>query len=320
MTNPHRYRTAFVRTQGIAIVSVLVVLAALMMLAVGSLVLTQSNLLTAENLTSNSIAKANAEAGLDVTIAWLSAQFLATGEVPAQPADPPYAGLPDGSLMYQAAGNDWYTVNLDGTVAIRVMGTGPRSAEHVSEALLAFNSPVGGGGGSPFQGAVIGCEGVFVSGSGAIDSYDSRVSPYAVANRGRGAHVQTVMSGAAITISGASPIYGNVASTGTVEASGSARVVGDIHASGLVQLKAAATYEGDVRTTGDVEVSNSATIYGSVSSNTNVSFTNVSTVRGSVNAGGNINFTNGGKVNGDATAGGTVTGVNWTNNVLGATR
>src|SRR5690606_12661876 len=70
------------RREGIAIVSVLLVLAALMMLGVGSLVLTQSNLLTAENLTSNSIAKANAEAGVDATVAWLTAQFLATGEVP----------------------------------------------------------------------------------------------------------------------------------------------------------------------------------------------------------------------------------------------
>lgn len=307
------------RTEGIAIVSVLMILVVIMMLGVGSLVLTRSNLWTAENLASNSIAKANAEAGIDATIAWLTASFVADGSVPSTLGQAPYTGIPGTTIQYSLAGSGGYVVNGDDTVTVRIVGVGPRSAEHVSEALLAFHEPTGEGGGSPFQGAVIGCEAVSVKGSGLIDSFDSRVGPYDVLTRGRAAHVQTVVPGAKVTITGASPIYGSVNSTGGVEATGSARVFGDINASGLVELKANAIYEGDVRTTGDVTVSNSSTIYGSVSSNRTVRFTNMSTVRGDVHAGGDITFTNGGKVNGNAMAGGRVTEVTWTDNVLGNT-
>lgn len=311
------YVSSASREGGIAIVSVLMVLAVIMLLGIGSLVLTQSTLLMSENLVSNSIARANAEAGVDATVAWLAAGFEQGGDLPSTLEHAPATSLSSGSLRYDLASGDGYVLNPDGTVTLRIVGTGPRSAEHVSEALVAFEAPEGQGGGSPFQGAVIGCEGVTVSGSGLIDSYDSRVGPYQAHVRGRAAHVKTVAPGAKVTITGASPIYGSVNSTGAVEATGSARVVGDIHASGLVELKANAVYEGDVRTTGNVTVSNTATIHGSVSANGGATFTNVSTVRGDVYAGSDIRFTNGGKVNGNAAAGGTITQVGWTQNVLG---
>lgn len=307
-------------SSGIAIVSVLMVMSVIMMLGIGSLVLTQSTLLSSENLVSNSIARANAEAGIDATVAWLTAEFLRTGTLPDALSYAPSVSLPEGEFEYAfVEGNSGYSVNPDGTLVLRIVGTGPRSAEHVAEALVAFNSPEGSGGGSPFQGAVVGCEGVNMTGSGVIDSYDSRISPYQAHLRGRAAHVQTVAPGATVSLTGAAPIYGNVTSTGAVSATGSARVIGDIHASGDVNLEASAVYEGDVRAAGNVRVSNTATIYGSVSANGSATFTNVSTVRGDVHAGGDIRFTNGGKVNGDAAAGGTVRGVDWTTNVLGRT-
>lgn len=305
---------------GIALVSVLMVISVLLVLGVGTSALTQSNLLTAENLAANAVAKANAEAGIDTTVVWLREQFLKDGTVLSSLEAAPTGVAEKGPLDYALAPAGGYVVNGDGTVTLRIVGHGPRQAEHQSEALVAFADGGGSGGGSPFHGAVVGCEAVTVKGSGRIDSFDSRLGTYASQKPGVVGHVRTTEPGATVTVTGASPIYGDVNSTGSVYASGSARVIGNINASGAVDLTSAATYEGDVRTTGNVRVTNSANIYGSVSSNADVTFTNVSTVQRDVYAGGSIKFTNGGKVHGDAVAGGGVEGVRWTENVLGATR
>jgi cytoskeletal protein CcmA (bactofilin family) len=111
-----------------------------------------------------------------------------------------------------------------------------------------------------------------------------------------------------VSITGASPIAGDVNSTGGVFTSGSARVMGNINASGYVDISASAHYEGDIRTTGDIDLRNTATIYGSVSSNGSIAFNNGAKVGGNALAGGNIAFNNSGaRVGGDARAGGAFT-------------
>lgn len=300
--------TTGVRDQaGIAIVSVLMVVSVILMLGVGSLVLTQSNLMTAENLVANSIAKGNADAGIDATVSWLFARYQADGRLPATLGSVPTVSLPAGALDFRLA-DGGYVLLGDDRVALRVVGSGPRDSEFVAEALVSFTQGGVVDGGSPFHGAVVGCDGVRLAGSGRIDSFDSRVALYDPNAFGRHGDVLTVTPGAQVSITGASPIAGDVNSTGGLYTSGSARVMGNINASGYVDISASAHYEGDIRTTGDINLRNTATIYGSVSSNGNIAFNNGATVGGNALAGGNIAFNNSGaRVSGDARAGGLFT-------------
>lgn len=249
---------------GIAIVSSLLVMAVIMMLGVGTMLLTQSNLMTSENLVGNSIAKANAEAGIDATVAVLTASYLSSGTVPSSLAHAPSTSLPTGVMAYELASPGGYVANGDGTAVLRIVGRGPRSAEHVSEALIVFDPGGESGGGSPFQGAVIGCEAVTVLGSGNFDSYDSRLGKYSTQPARRGAHVRTVEPGAKVELKGNTPISGSVSSTGTVTVASSALLDGDINASGQVTVSLPANIAGNIRTTGNVDVTNTAVIAGSV--------------------------------------------------------
>lgn len=289
---------------GIALVTVLMALAAILMLGVGTMVLTNANLMVAQNLAGSAVARANAEAGIDATMAAMRAAFEADGTLPVGITAAPTSELPSGTLDYAfAEAPRWH----DQQVVIRVVGYGPRNAEYVSEARLSFGGAATGGG-SPFTGAVVGCEGVTLQGSGTIDSFDSRLGLYDTSTRGWNASVSTVSPGALVLLTGNAPIYGPVNSTGGVRATGSSSVYGDVNASGLVQLQANARYAGDVRTTGNVELTNTATIDGAISANGDITFGNGAKVGGSAFAGGNIAFNNSGaRVGGDAHAGGTIT-------------
>lgn len=295
---------------GIALVSVLFVMVAIVLLGSGSLLISRSNQLVAENLVGATIARAHAEAGIDATVAALAHRFRAGDALPATLAEASATFVPSGPApTYALVPSDGYVLHADGNVTLRVAGLGPRDAEYVAEAFVVFQRDGSArGGASPFDGVVIGCEGVDLRGSGRIDSYDSRVAPYVLANARANATVKTTETGANVVLNGNAPIHGNVASTGGFEATGSSQVVGSITASGPVTFRANATYAGDVVTAGDVVFTNTARVEGSVSANGSVTFGNGARVTGDTFAGGSIAFNNSGaRVFGDARAGGTIT-------------
>jgi len=87
-----------------------------------------------------------------------------------------------------------------------------------------------GGTTSPFANAVVGCDGVTLSGSGAIDSWDSRSGPYSAALARANAHVGTLSPTGDVVLSGSSPIRGNVVSARDIRVTGGAQVAGSYHA------------------------------------------------------------------------------------------
>lgn len=298
-------------TRGIALVSVLLVLVAVLLLGVGSLVLTQSNLLIAENLTGNVIARSHAEAGIDATVAVLFDRFEAGDALPSSLPEAARSLVPEGTLAYELVADGGYVLHGDGSVTLRVAGRGARDAEYIAEALVVFSrgADCAGqpGGGSPFESAILACEGIELTGSGRIDSFDSRLEAYRQSTARNGGHVRTIGDAADIELRGNSPIHGNVVATGGVLATGSSRVYGDIDANGRVELRANAAYSGDVRTTGDVLVTNTSTIEGSVAANGDIRFTNGATVHGEARAGGDVTFAHPNpRVLGDVSAGGTI--------------
>lgn len=284
------------RQEGIAIVSVLMVLAAVMLLGVTTMMLTNSNLMIAENQVTATIARSHAEGGIDAVVAALAAYFEQNGSLPASaPSVPNVTGL-GAALAIEPAptqnGQEWYTLIGSDRVALRVLGRGPRDAEYVAEALVEFAAP-GGGGGSPYRGAVVACESISLRGSGRIDSFDSAVPPYTYVqnNPGSAGHVLTLSTDGTVSLEGHAPIYGDVNSTGGVLVTGSSPIYGDINANGLVDLRASQTYHGNVRTLGDVRFGD-ATVAGDVLANGNVNFTKWNPkVLGSVQVGGTVTFT-----------------------------
>lgn len=289
---------------GIALISVFLIMLAVMVVGLGTLFLTRGNLLIARNQLQTSIARTNAEGGIDAAVAVLRAEHARTGRLPTGITAAPAVLLDSGSVDYAfAAAPEW----RDETVLLRVAGYGPGNAEYVTEALVEFGSTVSRGS-SPFAGGVLSCRGVQLSGSGTIDSYDSRNGPYSSATRAGNVDVRTLEPNSDIVLSGGSPIYGNVRATGGVTLTGGTTISGDISASGTVRLGSGnAVIGGDVRTAGGIEFTNTTTVNGSVSANADVTFTNGARVGGDAHAGGNINFRHaGGRVDGDARAGGTI--------------
>ncbi len=303
------------KNTGIALVSVLLVTFAIMIIGMGTLMLTNSNLMVSQNLVSHSIARTNAEAGIDAVLVALRAEVAATDRLPSSMPQPEVR-LPGGeSVAYSLVREPVW----DGNIAlIEVQGIGPRNARYVSEAVVEFTSDGVSSGVRPFVGMVQACDSVSLSGSGVIDSFDSRVGTYSEGTRGRSAHTRLLGQNGFVELRGNAPIFGNVYSTGSLVATGSSAVHGDIHATGNIQMRASTSYAGNVTTAGGLEISNSARIAGSVSANGNVRITNAATINGNATAGGNIEMTNSAaKIRQNALAGGTVSMSQWHQQVDG---
>lgn len=275
------------RNSGIALVAVLVALVAVMMLAVGSLMLSQSSLMMAENQTTSSIARSNADAGLDSTIAVLFEAYKAGGSLPSfAPALPTVTGVR--GIDFAAPSDGWYTRVSDHRAAIRIVGTGPRGAEYMAEALVDFAGEVASGG-SPFNGSILACESLRLSGSGRIDSFDSRTGPYTAGSAGARGDVIALSDRGVVELTGNAPIYGSIAARGSVTFTGSSTVYGTIHANGNVNLSAHTTYPGSLLSQGNVNFNIDATVQGDVLANGNVTFNNWNArANSNVQAGGTI--------------------------------
>lgn len=278
------------------------------LLGLGMLFVTNSNLMISENVVGNSVARSNAEAGLDAAIAVLAREFERTGTLPADLGSSPATVLPNGNLDYRFASAPVWSGNR---VSLRVVGKGPRNAEYIAEALVEFSGAPSSGF-SPFDGAIVACEGIQHTAGGRIDSFDSRLALYSPSTSRNFASVRTISMGANVVLSGGTGIFGDIYSTGGVQMSGGVGVAGSIFASGDVSVSGGAgaytpyQIRGDIRTTGSVNAGSSGNIGGGISANNNVTFTSTPTVNGDVAAGGNIDFANTATVNGSAMAGGVV--------------
>lgn len=87
-----------------------------------------------------------------------------------------------------------------------------------------------------FQDSVVACEGLSLSGSGLIDSYDSRKGKYGGSNINQNAKVATVSDKANVVLDGNSPIWGDVRATGSVTLNGSSPVAGNVLAGGDITI------------------------------------------------------------------------------------
>lgn len=201
---------------------------------------------------------------------WLNGRAMAPGEYHIDPV----IAAPDDPLLGDDSG---FWLHSDGT-----FGTEGRRARYEARALIRLPA----GETRPFSG-LTGCEGVSVSGSGIIDSYDARKGSYGGDNARRAnVTVGTVSPEAWVTTRGASPIYGDVASSGGFRAQGSASLHGDLRTNGRVEIQGGgAVVHGDVASLEDVDISSSGTVAGDVKTNGTLRLSNWSSrVDGDVTA------------------------------------
>ncbi len=124
------------RQQGVAIVSVLLLMAALVALGLATMFLTQMNLGIAGNARSATRADNNAVAGLNAAFVALQRAFVADGEFPDALALPDVAGVGFAPTYVL----DAYERRSPTLAYVAVRGTAPRDAEYVAEALVAMES------------------------------------------------------------------------------------------------------------------------------------------------------------------------------------
>lgn len=141
---------------------------------------------------------------------------------------------------------------------LEITSLGKRYSGDAKSNLVARYKMIPGAPKSPFEQAIVGCEGVLVSGSGRIDSYDSQDGPYTEESAGTNARVGTIHHNSDVLLSGGSPIWGDVIATGDVVLTGSSPVIGNIHSNGDVTVNggtgtgAPDGYPSDTRVSGDI--------------------------------------------------------------------
>ncbi|QPR53131.1 DUF7305 domain-containing protein [Aeromonas allosaccharophila] len=144
-----------------------------------------------------------------------------------------------------------------------------------------------------FQDSVVACEGLSLSGSGLIDSYDSRKGKYGGTNINQNAKVATVSDKANVVLDGHSPIWGDVRATGSVTLNGSSPVAGNVLAGGDITISpsnAVVRVEGSVNGSGNLSLKGGH-IAGAVSINGDVSMGHGTSIADDkLNYGGNGSF------------------------------
>lgn len=152
-------------------------------------------------------------------------------------------------------------------------GKGGRHGQATLQAVYSIKSDEQPNG--AYQDALIGCEGVQVSGGGEING-----------------NVRTLQPGAGVRLSGDANVDGNVTVMGTLYTDSS--ITGNILAGDDITLDAGGgyAYGGSIATTGSVFFENSAPAKGNVSANGDVEFNNAATVTGNVSVGGRVIFSN----------------------------
>lgn len=167
---------------------------------------------------------------------------------------------------------------------------------HISPAALSRPN-------SPFLSAVVGQQGVTLNGGSGIDIYNSSYGAYGTkvtvdGNTFKNSSIDSVqLSGLAartctvdglISLSGNSPVYGDLIGTGGLEATGATPVYGNIHVNSDADFNG--HVYGNLTAGGKVTLGNASTVEGDTLSGGNLSA--AGTLKGDAYVYGNINFTN----------------------------
>lgn len=164
---------------------------------------------------------------------------------------------------------------------------------------------------TPFDFALTGCDSINLGGSGAIQSYDS-TNPSATLT---GADVRTVNTNASMTLSGSSPIDGDVFVRGNLTMTGSSRIKGAVRANGDIRLEnASAIIEKDVHAVGKIFITNTPTIQGEVRANDTISITNGVTIGRGIKTKANLAVSGGANVSNAVLVEGNISIVDWVAN------
>ncbi|HEA15707.1 MAG TPA: hypothetical protein ENH88_04510 [Pseudoalteromonas prydzensis] len=128
---------------------------------------------------------------------------------------------------------------------LEISSIGERYNGDAQSNLVARFGFTPGKGGSVFENAIVGCEGVSLSASGRIDSYDSSLGDYDPDNAEAAAVIGTIYKDKDVTLSGASTIWGSVHATGSIIFSGSSPIVGSLKANNSIEIDSNFTVSTD---------------------------------------------------------------------------
>lgn len=131
---------------------------------------------------------------------------------------------------------------------ISILARGQRYADskYSNQALLRKHLAAAPALASPFSHGITGCDGVLLNGSGLIDSYDSADGAYNRPGASNNATVRTLRSTADISLTGNSPIFGDVLSTNNIVISGSSAISGKVHSNGSITLSGGSEIGGGI--------------------------------------------------------------------------
>lgn len=287
-------------------------LVVLMLTALASLLVFSAlnNALSQERMSGNFQKKLNAELLADKAV------FESYHQLNRFVRDPANATKTDTELAAAAAiaatsitgGRTFSTTTASLTAnGLSVNAAGSRYEDSLTTRRALFRKVVDAGSlQRPFGHAVTGCEGVGMSGSGAVRSYDSS-NPNATETN---VTVQTVKKDAEVVLSGSAPIKGDVLSRGNITLSGSAVISGRVHANGDITLNSAsATIEKEVwargnilisntiqlrqeaKANGDITIANAATLAAGLKTKKNLLISSTPIIKPEVQVQGNINIT-----------------------------
>ncbi|MBO1255808.1 hypothetical protein J3L16_08945 [Alteromonas sp. 5E99-2] len=171
---------------------------------------------------------------------------------------------------------------------------------------------------SPFDSAIVGCEGVQNVAGGTIDSYDSSLNggEYSESDATAEADVRTIVQNSDITLTGAATIAGDVLSTRKITLNGSASISGSVRSNGDIFINGGAVILGDVLTRGIFTLESGGFIGGDAHAHGNITVTGGSgfvpsgfpsstRINGDLLSGGDVKY-QGGYINGVLRAHGTV--------------
>ncbi|MBQ4878251.1 type II secretion system protein [Pseudoalteromonas luteoviolacea] len=121
-----------------------------------------------------------------------------------------------------------------------------------------------------FNNPVTGCKGVNLSGSGLVDSYNSKIGDYEN-SRGDNGDVNTVIGDSDVVLSGHSPIRGDVKASGVLYLKGSSPVIGNVQSNTGIDIShgSGVRVQGDALTQGFI-IHRGGDITGVVRANGNV--------------------------------------------------
>ncbi|CAM4181676.1 pilus assembly PilX family protein [Pseudoalteromonas ostreae] len=128
---------------------------------------------------------------------------------------------------------------------LEITSLGERYGGDAQSNLVARFGFTAGKRGSVFENAIVGCEGVSLSASGRVDSYDSSKGDYDPDKAEAGAIIGTIYKDKDVTLSGASTIWGSVHATGSITFSGSSPITGTLRANNHIIIDSNFTVSTD---------------------------------------------------------------------------